>query len=165
MSRSVVITKTEEVKMLEAVKDKLNLLTTPEALSECIRYTYERVCGETVESTADIVQNYRDIIRDLRVKVKKITTEIINADNEETVKELVKKLSRINQVVNITRNIAKTDGDFNDILFDVVAKGKMITENKKAIIASDRNEIMRDKVNHEINMDVIHAGIGFEGGE
>lgn len=163
MSKSMVITKSEEVEMLDAIKIKLNLLTSPEALSQCIRYTYERVCGETVESTADIVENYRDTIRKLRKRSKEITNEITKEPNEERMGLLISQLNNINKVVNITRNIAKTDGDFNDVMFDVVAKGKMIVENKKAIIAGDRNDIMRDKVKHEIDMDVINAGIGMGG--
>lgn len=159
MSRNIVITKSEEVRMLEAIKDKLNMLTTPEALSECIKYTYERVCGDTAESTVDIVQDYRDTISKLRKKVKKLTMELINSNDEDEVAELVKKLKKINEVVNVTKNIAETDGNFNDIMFDVVSKGKLLVEREKARISTDRNDIMRDKVNHEINMDVINSGV------
>lgn len=159
MSKSVILKKTKEIEMLEAVKDRVHLLTIQEAMSECIRYTYERVCGETVETTSEIVDNYRETIRGLRKELRITTDKIMKSNNPEEISALMGKLGMINKVVNITRNIAQADGDFNDVMFDVVAKGKLIVDNRKVDSGNDRNIIMRDKVNHDINMAMLTSGM------
>lgn len=165
MSKSLVITKSEEIEMLEAIKQSLCLLTTPETISQCIRYTYERVCGSTTESTVDIVQSYRDDIGKLRAKIKKITSDIMRSEDPEEMKALLIKLNNMNKVVNIIKNISQVDGNFNNIMFDVVSKGKLLIENEKIKMGNERNNIMRDKVQHDINISFITDGIDPTGGE
>lgn len=163
MSKSIVLTKSKEIEMLNAIQERLGILSSHETLSECIKYTYERICGETEESTADIVDNYKETIRGLRKELRTITNKILKSEDDGEITKLMRKMDRINKVVNITKNIAEADGNFNDIMFDVVSKGKLLVEREKAKMANDRNVIMRDKVMHEINMDMVRAGAIVEG--
>lgn len=151
-----------KVDVLREELDKVKLLqvellgkSREDTVIKCIDYAYERILGNKIDSTDEIIRHYRNSIKPLRERIASISKEILKSKNRDEIKMLVEELKSINEVVNITQNVAVVDGNFNDVMFDVINKAKTMIEYEKIRVSDRRNDILSDKTEHEIRMSLL----------